>query len=68
MKIRANFKTPTFVQSLRLPCLPYGMPLKLYSIGVECEAYSSGVMWYIPHGGAQILILEIFYIFTKALT
>jgi len=25
-------------------------------------------MWYIPHGGAQILVLEIFYIFTKALT
>ena len=44
------------------------MPLKLYSIGVECEAYSSGVMWYIPHGGAQILILEILYIITKALT
>ena len=36
---------------------------------VECEAYSSGVMWYIPHGGAQILILKIFYIFTpRALT
>jgi len=26
------------------------------------------VMWYIPHGGAQILILKIFTIFTRALT
>ena len=32
------------VQPLCLPCLPNGMPFGLYSIGMECKAYSSGVM------------------------
>jgi hypothetical protein len=32
------------------------MPLKLYSIGVECEAYSSGVMLIPPLAGLEILL------------
>jgi hypothetical protein len=31
------------------------MPLKLYSIWVECEAYSSGVMLIPPLAGLEIL-------------
>jgi hypothetical protein len=32
------------------------MPLKLYSIGLECEAYSSGVMLIPPLAGLEIFL------------